>query len=82
MRLGTVIGSVWSTKKCPSLAGLRFLRVRSREETLVAVDLVGAGEGECVLLAFGAAARLEHNAPVDAAVIAILDETEESYVTA
>jgi microcompartment protein CcmK/EutM len=42
----------------------------------VAIDTVGAGVGEIVLLTFGSAARLfagPLDAPVDAAIIAILD---------
>ncbi len=77
MRLGVVTGAVWSSKKCPDLAGLSFLRVESGAEELVAADMVGAGQGDRVLLAFGGAARLERIAPIDAAIIAIVDEAEE-----
>ena len=50
---------------------------------LVAVDLVGAGVGDKVLLSFGSAARMENpHAPADAAIVGILDQLEEleSYV--
>lgn len=78
MRLGVVTGSVWATKKCPSLCGQILLRVRSEGTELIACDLVGAGEGERVILAFGSAARLgQEGVPVDAAIIGILDESEE-----
>lgn len=78
MRLGTVTGCVWATKKCPSLRGQILLRVRSEGTELIAADLVGAGEGERVILSFGSAARLgQEDIPVDAAIIAILDESEE-----
>ncbi len=81
MRIGIVTGSVWATKKCPALAGQILLRVRTEGAELVAADLVGAGEGERVVLSYGSAARLERpDAPVDAAIIAILDETEEYHV--
>lgn len=76
MMLGRVIGSVWATKKCTALSGIRFLRVESDETQIVAADFVGAGEGDQVILAFGGAARLEYSAPIDAAIIAILDEAE------
>ncbi len=60
MKVGTVTGSVWATKKCPALTGQSLLRVRV---------------GERVILAFGAAARLARpNTPADAAIVAILDE--------
>lgn len=78
MRLGTVTGSVWATKKCPTLTGQILLRVRSEGTELIAADLVGAGAGERVILSFGSAARLgQETVPVDAAIIGILDEAEE-----
>lgn len=76
MKLGSVVGAVWATKKCPALAGQIFMRVDCEGEQIVAADFVGAGEGDRVILAFGGAARLERCAPVDAAIIAILDESE------
>lgn len=80
MKLGTVLGSVWATKKCPALAGQILLRVQTGDTELIAADLVGAGAGERVVLACGTAARLERpDAPVDAAIIAILDDTEEFH---
>ncbi len=80
MKRGTVVGAVWATKKSPRLAGQILLRVRLEDTELIAADLVGAGEGEQVLVVHGAAARQECSAPVDAAIIAILDHTEELHV--
>lgn len=78
MRLGIVIGSVWATKKSPALRGQILLRVRSEGTELIAADLVGAGEGERVILAFGSAARMgQESVPVDAAIIGIIDESED-----
>ena len=75
MKVGTVTGSVWATKKCPALTGQSLLRVRVNQEEIIAADCVGAGEGERVILAFGAAARLARpNTPADAAIVAILDD--------
>lgn len=80
MRIGTVTGSVWATKKCPALAGQIFLRVATEGGELIAADLVGAGVGERVILASGGAARLERrDVPVDTAIIGILDETEARH---
>ncbi len=76
MKIARVTGAVWATKKSSALSGISFLRVESGAEIFVAADLVGAGEGDRVLVTFGGAARLERSAPVDAAIIAILDETE------
>lgn len=74
MRIGVVTGSVWATRKAACLSGQTFLVVQSGLEELVAADQVGAGVGDRVLLATGStAARYCMDAPVDAAVVAILD---------
>lgn len=74
MKIGTVTGSVWATRKAPCLAGQTFLVVNTLGGVVVAVDHVGAGTGDKVLLVTGsAAARFSMEAPVDAAVVAILD---------
>ncbi|HVS18864.1 MAG TPA: EutN/CcmL family microcompartment protein [Planctomycetota bacterium] len=63
MLIGTVVGTVWSTVKDETLSGARFLVVQpftlagESAETLVAVDRLGAGIGERVLVVFGRAAR-------------------------
>lgn len=81
MKLGVVTGCVWATKKSPALRGLSLLRVQAEGIDLVAADLVGAGVGDRVILSFGSAARLEQpGAPVDAAIIGILDEMGDEYV--
>jgi ethanolamine utilization protein EutN len=87
MLIGTVVGNVWATKKDPSLAGLRFLVIRPfttdgkpSAETLVAVDPLGAGIGERVLVVFGRAARhcigRSHDIGFQTAVSAIIDSME------
>ncbi len=74
MKIGTVIGSVWSSRKAPCLAGQTFLVVRADACELVAADQVGAGKGDKVLLVTGTAAtKYNMEAPVDAAIVAILD---------
>ena len=77
MKRGMVTGSVWATKKSPRLGGQILLRVQTEQQELIAADLVGAGEGDPVLVVFGNAARLESDAPVDAVIGAILDQREE-----
>lgn len=80
MRAGLVLGAVWATKKSPALTGQSLLRVRCGETEYLAADLVGAGPGDRVILAFGAAARAGRpDVPVDAAIVAILDETEATH---
>jgi len=86
MMVGTVVGSVWATKKDPTLEGLRFLVVRpftledETAETIVAVDPLGAGIGERVLVVFGRAARhmigRGQDVGFQTAVSAIIDKME------
>ena len=74
MKIGTVTGSVWATRKADCLQGQTFLVVKSDDEEVVAADQVGAGPGDRVLLATGTvASRYCMDAPVDAAVVPIID---------
>lgn len=74
MKIGTVVGSVWATRKADCLQGATFLVVDTGREDLVAADRVGAGVGDRVLLATGTvASRYCMDALIDAAVVAILD---------
>ena len=74
MKIGKVTGSVWATRKAQCLQGQRFLVVDTGCEDLVAADQVGAGVGDHVLLITGTvASKYCMDAPVDAAVVAILD---------
>ena len=76
MKVGKVIGSIWATRKAPCLQGQTFLVVKAEEDVIGAAAQVGAGEGDRVLLATGTvASRYCMDAPVDAAVVAIVDET-------
>ena len=78
MKEGVVTGAVWATKKAPGLTGQSLLRVKVDTTSLVAADLVGAGRGDRVLVTQGSGARAEGpGLPVDAAIVAILDEQEE-----
>jgi len=79
MLLCKVTGSVISTRKNDKLRGCKFLIVEPIEGSgsLVAIDQIGAGVGETVLVAQGSAARLaapQADIPVDAAVVGIIDE--------
>ena len=74
MKIGTVTGVVWSSRKASCLMGQTFLVVATPEGDVVAADQVGAGRGDRVLLVSGTvASRFCMEAPVDAAVVAILD---------
>ena len=74
MKIGTVTGAVWSSRKASCLMGQTFLVVSTLEGDVVAADQVGAGSGDRVLLVTGTvASRFCMDAPIDAAVVAILD---------
>jgi ethanolamine utilization protein EutN len=74
LKIGYVTGSVWATRKAPCLQGQTFLVVDVETGPIVAADQVGAGIGDRVLLATGTvASRYCMDAPIDAAVVAILD---------
>lgn len=83
MIVGKIVGSVVATRKNENLVGSKFLivepleSVSSDRDKIVAVDNVGAGFGEIVLVAFGSAARIgcnQINAPIDAAIVGIVDD--------
>ncbi|MDE0595920.1 MAG: EutN/CcmL family microcompartment protein [Akkermansiaceae bacterium] len=92
MFLGEVIGHVVATKKDESMTGQKLLIVRPKlvdeakpsqfrdgVNTIVAVDTVGAGEGDLVMFCQGSSARQAGNLkkiPVDAAVVAIVDSVD------
>lgn len=75
MMIGVVTGSVWATRKAACLQGQTFLMVDTLKGVLVAVDQVGAGTGDKVLLVTGSSAsKFSMEAPVDAAIVAIIDQ--------
>ena len=81
MIIGKVVGSVIATRKNNNLVGQKFMVVRpingeSEHNTIIAIDNIGAGIGEVVLVAQGSAARVGcglEKAPVDAAIVGIVD---------
>ena len=78
MKIGTVTGAVWSSRKASCLMGQTFLVVSTTTGDVVAADHVGAGKGDKVLLVTGTvASKFCMEAPVDAAVVAIIDQEKE-----
>jgi len=83
VHLGRVVGTLVASRKEALMEGMKFLVVRQLDSDnadtgsyVVAVDAVGAGEGEVVLYASGSSARqteLTRDRPVDAVVMAIVD---------
>jgi ethanolamine utilization protein EutN len=102
MFVGRVVGSVWATVKWPEVHGLKLLTVQpfhlddlsadagatapSCHDLVVCADVLGAGVGEDVVVAYGHAARVgleeelgpteKPSIPVDAAVVAIVDRLD------
>ncbi len=87
MMLARVVGSVVSTRKAEKLVGRKLLIIepvdfaaqKADGKPLVAVDAVGAGEGEIVLVVQGSSARLTEttqDTPVDATIMGIVDYVE------
>lgn len=88
MTVGRVIGSVWATRKDPSLSGLRMVLVQPLRadgtdagRPFASLDTVGAGPGDRVLVATSTEAGLPFRPPLDlvatdATVVGILDEDE------
>ena len=98
MFYGKVIGTVWSTVKWPEVAGLKLLLVRpytltdlggepaqaaANHDAVVCADVLDAGVGDEVVIAYGHAARVaiaqvlaagdQPPHPIDAAVVMIVD---------
>src|SRR5262245_57472759 len=89
MFLAKVTGAVVATQKTDAMVGHKLLvvepyRLESNERqslvttgrTFVAVDTVGAGEGEFVLITQGSSARLTpetKNLPIDCVIVGIVD---------
>ena len=87
MLIGKVINNIWSTRKDESLVGLKLLIVQVLDSLteddggriLVAVDLIGAGIGEKVLITQGSSARRMRgfeDVPIDAMIVGIIDEKQ------
>ena len=86
MIAGKVVGSVVSTRKCDNLVGNKFMIVepvntmKKDGDKIIAIDTIGAGIGEFVLVATGSAARIGcgmESAPIDAAIVGIIDDERD-----
>ena len=85
MILAKIKGSIVSTVKNDKLVGYKFMIVETIENGkptgnhMIAVDGVGAGIGEDVIITTGSSARVaigDANSPVDATIVGILDEKQ------
>ena len=94
MQLARVRGNVVASVKAPGLSAHKLLLLEAvaagnplgsggsadaAQAAYVAIDLVGAGVGEVVLVTLGSAARIDRDgqsAPTDAAIVAIVDSVQ------
>jgi ethanolamine utilization protein EutN len=86
MLIGTVIGNVWATRKNEDLNGCKLMVVEpyaydghGPQYPIVAVDQIGAGVGDAVLVVSGSAARVTMSGgskPIDHAIVGIVDKVE------
>jgi ethanolamine utilization protein EutN len=86
MLIGTVIGNVWATRKNENLNGCKLMVVEpyaydghSAQYPIVAVDQIGAGVGDTVLVVGGSSARVTVGGgakPIDHAIVGIVDKVE------
>ena len=82
MLTAKVVDNIWSTRKTELLNGYKLMLVEviggcDDAQRQVAVDTVGAGIGERVLVALGSSARRmvgDDSIPTDAAIVGIIDE--------
>ena len=82
MLRGIIRGHIVSTRKQESLVGSKFMEVQLlkngalTEDYIIAIDSVGAGIGQTVLITTGSSARLalrNTSAPADAVIVGIVD---------
>ncbi|APM38232.1 EutN/CcmL family microcompartment protein [Clostridium sp. WILCCON 0269] len=87
MFLAKVVGNVVSTQKHEKLIGNKLLIVKKLDEKeniiqtepMVAIDTVGAGINEIVIVVTGSGARKASNTidiPTDASIVGIVDSVE------
>lgn len=86
MYIARVVGNIWATRKEEALTGYKLLIVeiinlegQAQGPPMVAVDRIGAGTGELVLVVRGSSARRaagRDDTPVDATVVGIIDTVE------
>ena len=88
MILANVVGTVVGTRRSDGLPDARYLLVdpcshdgQGKGGHLVALDMVGSGVGEMVMVAQGSSTRQTHrtnNNPMDAIIVGIVDLIDEN----
>ena len=88
MILARVVGTVVSTQKAQKIEGIKLLllekidpvTLKGKNDFVVSMDSVGAGEGEIVFYVSGSSSRytkVTEGRPTDSSVIAIVDSIEK-----
>ncbi len=91
MIIAKVVGTIVATQKTEKITGIKLLllekidpiTLEGKNDFVVAMDSVGAGEGEIVFYVSGSSARfteVTEGKPTDCAVIAIVDIIEKEGV--
>lgn len=91
MQIARVKGTVVSTTKSEKLNGLKLLIVKpvdietmeEKGSLIVAIDAVGAGEGEIVMIVGGSSSRqtaITDGKPVDMSIVGIIDSMDVNGV--
>lgn len=81
MVVGKVTGSIFSTRKLDSLTGFKLMVVnigKGKDDFVVAMDTLGAGVGDIVLVTIGDSARFacqNEKTPIDAVIVGIVDQS-------
>jgi len=85
MKLGIIVGKVWATQKDPQLKGVKLYVLQPVNEKkekmgkpIIAVDTVGAGQGEVVYWVRAREATFalaDRKIPSDASIVGIVDST-------
>lgn len=88
MILGKVVGTVVCSIKNVEIKGARFLLVektnqrgQKKGDYLIALDIVGAGNDELVMISESTSARetyITKNKPIDAIIVGIIDLIDEN----
>jgi len=76
VRLGTVVGPVWGARHAAGLDGAKLLVVEAAGGRVVAIDRLGAGPGDRVLVAHGSRVRdltVGETAALKDVIVAIVD---------
>lgn len=82
MIAGKVVDNIWSTRKDERLVGLKFMLIEllggiETGKQIIAIDTIGAGIGDRVIICQGSSARRMEGldaAPIDAVIVGIIDE--------